>query len=118
MITNLNFQMQGQLMPIVKEKLSNPKWCDINLKVYNYNFGEISQCKFTIKSLYPAIPIQEDEILPKQALTLPRKSQKQLFKDEATANSKAVEERQMKDGSEYSMQLDHFKKKKLDQSLL
>lgn len=103
--------MQGQLLTIMKQKLSNPKWCDVNLKVYNYNFGGISQCKFTVKSVYPAIPMQENEILPMEALTLPRKAQKQLFKDEATSKSTAVEEQEMKDGSEDSTQLHHYKKK-------
>ncbi|KAI8522726.1 hypothetical protein RHMOL_Rhmol13G0019300 [Rhododendron molle] len=66
----------GQLTPIVKQKLSTPTWCDINLKVYNYNFGGISQCKFTVKSLYPAAPKLKDQILPLPTLTLPSKSQK------------------------------------------
>ncbi|KAG5541839.1 hypothetical protein RHGRI_021622 [Rhododendron griersonianum] len=49
----------ANLPTTVDTKLSTPKHYDINLKVYNYNFGGISQCKFTVKSLYPAAPAQK-----------------------------------------------------------
>ncbi|KAH7846156.1 hypothetical protein Vadar_010559 [Vaccinium darrowii] len=34
------------------EKLNEPKECRVNLKVYNYSYGAIDQCKFSIVSIF------------------------------------------------------------------
>lgn len=64
-----------------------------------------------VKSLYPAAPELKDQILPLPTLTLPRKSQKQLFKDKAPTNSRAAKEEEMENGTEDTTKLQHSKKR-------
>lgn len=94
----------------VLQKLSTRKHCDINLKAYDYNFGGISQCRFTVKSIYPAAVAENNEICPLLGSKLSRKAQKQLFQDEASSKSKLAQEEQMEDQTEDGIKAHHSKK--------
>lgn len=66
------------------EKLSAPKHCEINLKAYKYDFGNIGQCKFTVRSIYLATP--------EQPL---KKARTELFKVDGSSSSTALEHTKM-----------------------
>ncbi|KAI8567732.1 hypothetical protein RHMOL_Rhmol02G0144300 [Rhododendron molle] len=80
----MNSYTQNHISLRTIEKLSAPENYNINLKACNYDFGDIRQCKFTVRSIYLATP--------KQPL---KKARKELFRMDSLSTSTALEDTHM-----------------------